>query len=179
MKKVMIMLALVVVATMTQAASFKWTSTGTTTNNKKFYGSDGNAVTSELQAYLFDAATVSQADLLAGLKNGDAITKYSSVATGTVGSDSKFTAVDNISYGTAGTTYNFYMAVVDGGQVMFSKVIPGEAQAADTTTIAFSNPGTWTKAEGAWQSTSDTPEPTSGLLLLVGGAMLALRRKQK
>ena len=25
----------------------------------------------------------------------------------------------------------------------------------------------------------DVPEPTSGLLLLVGGAMLALRRKQK
>jgi hypothetical protein len=26
---------------------------------------------------------------------------------------------------------------------------------------------------------TDVPEPTSGLLLLVGGAMLALRRKQK
>ena len=26
---------------------------------------------------------------------------------------------------------------------------------------------------------SDVPEPTSGILLLVGGAMLALRRKQK
>ncbi len=28
-------------------------------------------------------------------------------------------------------------------------------------------------------SGGDVPEPTSGLLLLVGGAMLALRRKQK
>ena len=31
----------------------------------------------------------------------------------------------------------------------------------------------WTKTGG-----SDVPEPTSGLLLLVGGAMLALRRKR-
>lgn len=30
-----------------------------------------------------------------------------------------------------------------------------------------------------WTKTGDVPEPTSGLLLLMGGAMLALRRKRK
>ena len=33
----------------------------------------------------------------------------------------------------------------------------------------------WVKAGGS----GDIPEPTSGLLLLVGGAMLALRRRQR
>lgn len=47
----------------------------------------------------------------------------------------------------------------------------------EVNTLSFSatafNSGTgWTEAAG-------TPEPTSGLLLLLGGAMLALRRKQK
>ena len=35
------------------------------------------------------------------------------------------------------------------------------------------------KYVGGSDPTPDTPEPTSGLLLLVGGAVLALRRKQK
>ena len=40
----------------------------------------------------------------------------------------------------------------------------------DTTDLASAG---WTKTGGG-----DVPEPTSGLLLLVGGAMLALRRKR-
>ena len=42
--------------------------------------------------------------------------------------------------------------------------------------VAFGNLQTATTTAGAWQS---VPEPTSGLLLLLGMAGLALRRKQK
>jgi len=38
---------------------------------------------------------------------------------------------------------------------------------------------TYTAFSGGGGGGGDVPEPTSGLLLLVGGAMLALRRKQK
>lgn len=47
-----------------------------------------------------------------------------------------------------------------------------------TTLSAFGNTGT-VVAKGGDTPTPAIPEPTSGLLLLVGGAMLALRRKQK
>ena len=42
---------------------------------------------------------------------------------------------------------------------------------------AASQTATWGTVPGG--STPDVPEPTSGLLLLVGAGMLALRRKQK
>ena len=48
---------------------------------------------------------------------------------------------------------------------------PGTLQVAAS---AFTNTGKFTA-----ESSGDIPEPTSGLLLLVGAGMLALRRKQK
>ena len=52
------------------------------------------------------------------------------------------------------------------------------------TTIGANPPTTWsisgiTKTAQSGGGGETIPEPTSGLLLLVGGAMLALRRKQK
>ena len=184
MKKIALMLAVAAFAVGSASAStFKWTSTGTTTNAKKFYGSDGNAITVATVAYLFDSGVVSQSKLLTDVRNGSSIDSFTKVATGTIGTDSRFTAVDNISYGTTGTTYDFYMAIVSGDNILISSIVSGDAQAADTTTIAFTNPGTWTKtknADAAWGSSGwyATPEPTSGLLLLLGVAGLALKRKQ-
>ena len=56
----------------------------------------------------------------------------------------------------------------------------GEAQLGTHTTVASATlaSATWTPVGGG-SGGGDVPEPTSGLLLLVGGAMLALRRKQK
>ena len=50
------------------------------------------------------------------------------------------------------------------------------AETSDFTDTAFSS-ATWT-ALGGGSSGGDVPEPTSGLLLALGGAMLALRRKR-
>ena len=46
----------------------------------------------------------------------------------------------------------------------------------DPVSFATAMAGTWTEYTGG---TPGVPEPTSGLLLVLGGAMLALRRKQK
>lgn len=55
----------------------------------------------------------------------------------------------------------------------------GSVEAADLG-AAFNNLGTVATAGGAtsWTSTAPVPEPTSGLLLLLGMAGLALRRKR-
>ena len=47
------------------------------------------------------------------------------------------------------------------------------------TTSTSSSSHTYASFGGGGSGGGDVPEPTSGLLLLVGGAMLALRRKQK
>ena len=49
------------------------------------------------------------------------------------------------------------------------------AQATTTPTVGFGNMATATQAAGAWAA---VPEPTSGLLMLLGMAGLALKRKR-
>ena len=81
-------------------------------------------------------------------------------------------------------TYD-YSIIITGGQTglpegsSLSTTISGQGlviQGTGDSSFASAAPSTWTvTASGG----GDIPEPTSGLLLLVGGAMLALRRKQK
>lgn len=69
----------------------------------------------------------------------------------------------------AGTQYNFYFTAQDlVGNTYKSETIKALAAGVGKTPIAFEGNGTWTAA----------PEPTSGLLLLLGVAGLALKRKR-
>ena len=113
-------LTVVVCATVVQAASFNWTSSGTNAS-KTFYGTDGNTIAG-MTVYLFDAATVSQGDLLAGLRSGDTIADYTVVASQTLDTNSRLSA-KGFEYGTAGETYSFYMAIVDGDNVLFLRML--------------------------------------------------------
>lgn len=85
-------------------------------------------------------------------------------------------------------TYSFYAVIFDGSDVASSTgyymtttksaTVPGSGAA----TVSFGNQSSATFGKQAWSSTgwsNPTPEPTSGMLLLLGGALLALRRKQK
>ena len=80
-------------------------------------------------------------------------------------------------------TGNYYLAIVNGNDItildvskdMAAKVYDPEAQ--ETNPGAFTT--TLTAIKGGSISAEVVPEPTSGLLLLVGIAGLALRRKQK
>ena len=49
---------------------------------------------------------------------------------------------------------------------------------AYTASVAFGNQSTPSQAAGAWSAVSDVPVPTSGLLMLVGLAGLALRHRR-
>ena len=59
----------------------------------------------------------------------------------------------------------------------FTANVPGAGMVMFANDITGLTTSGWSSISGG--GSSDAPEPTSGLLLLVGGAMLALRRKQK
>lgn len=70
---------------------------------------------------------------------------------------------------TAGTIYSFYFTAEDAaGNTYQSETVTSKALGVGTATMTFEGNGTWTPA----------PEPTSGLLMLLGLAGLALRRKR-
>ena len=185
----MIALAVAACAVVANAAAFNWTSSGMTAAAKTINSKAGTALysaTTPYTLYLFDAAVTSQDTLLTGLRDNKAITTFTSVASQTLANNSQITA-QGFSYGSAGTEYNYYFAVINGDDVFLSASKAVSGQASDTANVAFAGLGTATKnvfadstatfaANGAgWYA---VPEPTSGLLLLLGMAGLALKRKR-
>ena len=105
------------------------------------------------------------ATLYAIINGVDTVVDTQSMSGGAiVAASSTFSSDDLV----AGTTYTFYYTLEDSdGNTFTSATKNSRAQATSTPTIGFGGGGTWTAA----------PEPTSGLLLLLGVAGLALKRK--
>lgn len=183
MKKVMIMLAALACAAMVQAATVSWTVTAGPSmagqHLKNYAGSvyTGNVylVLSSEQANIVDALTAGTA-----FSSVDSATTAAPVtgmiATRSVTSDSLTTANTGFMVllvdkdGDGNTVYKFSneMVVAPSGDPKTPSAI-SFAAASD-----FS--GAWNTIEAG--TTGDVPEPTSGLLLLVGAAGLALRRRR-
>ena len=187
MKKLMIALAVAACAVAADAASFNWTSAGTN-SGKTINSKAGTALYSETTAftlYLFDADVTSQDELLAGLRGNKGVTDFTSVTSQTLGDKSQITAKE-FTYGETGNTYKYYMAIINGDDVFLSVSVSAMAQLADTSNVYFTGLGSATKnafgdaaySSAGWYSTAAVPEPTSGLLLLLGVAGLALKRKR-
>ena len=161
MKKVLIFAALVVAGVAANAASFKW-------SGANIYGSDGTKWTGEVAIYAY-ATTATAADAVQ--------VTSTSITSGALALTYEWDAAS------VGTTYNFYMVIEDGDKLFDSSASTpvvlkqGAAQVSGTTTVAFGNmtTATLTNASSSWQS---VPEPTSGLLMLLGMAGFALRRKR-
>lgn len=78
------------------------------------------------------------------------------------------------------TGKQFFYEVVIADDGLSMAITTGTKSAASMTTAVTSSTLQWSSSAFAIHTASTgAPEPTSGLLLLVGGAMLALRRKQK
>ena len=148
MKKMIVCAAVAMIAAFSQAASFKWAASGVTDGSSSISG------TAVLMALIGDTLTTVDTTTM----SGGAI----------VATDNVFESDDLV----AGTTYQFKYEVTNDKGVFASTTKSSRAQANSTPTINFGSAGTWTASGGG------VPEPTSALLLLMGGAMLALRRKR-
>ena len=167
----MMALAVVAIAGMTQAASFKWTTQGLYAPN-----ADGSvSTTSATEATGTWLATVM-------LYSDSACTSPIEGVTGN--SSSTVNAMSSAIGGTfGGATFEYdnstpYYAILElsytteaGTQTLTTDVVSTTLKKTGSTTLSFQSAisnATWTAV----------PEPTSGLLVLLGMAGLALRRKR-
>lgn len=189
MKKIMIMMAVAGLAIASQAASFSWMTSSMGTGGV-IKDSSGTALAGAT-AYLFDASTISQSALLeAFVADSSSIAGYGIAnATATTSSAGKIAKV-TFDYGTyvAGQvdTVDFYFAIVNGDEIFISSMKADQTiQASSTQAMQWSDAASTSanKFEASSGFTSPgwytaVPEPTSGLLMLVGLAGLALRRRR-
>jgi hypothetical protein len=148
MKKLVVLAAMIVAGVAANAASFKWVA-------GNIYGSDGSTKWSGTVSLFAEGIT-------------DAI-KTASASSGAINSTFSTDAV------TGGNSYNFYMVIEDNDKTFTSSTVAVVAQATSTANILFGNMATATQNSANWVA---VPEPTSGLLLLLGMAGLALKRKR-
>ena len=158
MKKLLILAAILVAGVAANAASFKWSAANIYASN----GTDKFSGTATLYAY---AATETVAD---------AIVAFSApVTSGAISTTAGAFSNDAL---IGGTAYNFFFTIEDGGKTFTSTTKENVlAQATSAVNIAFGNMQSATQNASNWAA---VPEPTSGLLLLLGMAGLALKRKR-
>lgn len=207
MKKIMIVLGAIALAVSTQAATFRWNNNAPIAQHDSVsadnvYGVDLTSGT----AYLIDAKSLSQAALFTAAFAADDMAAYlNGVAynTATMKDASKF-ATQTLTGGSVSSgrvvwtpdssvypdesTATFYQAIVvtDKGTdyLYISEEITSTVAKTGNTNFNFMNDGslnaTLNSADGfkgsGWYAA--VPEPTSGLLMLVGFAGLALRRRR-
>ena len=185
MKKLMFMLSAVAMAVGVQAASVNWTCTYVQAGN------ESDTVSGVAYFLTTDMLAYSDAQALAG-KGADAITTALGSAYSFQGSGGSFTvksanAVPNATLGlTDGSSYTGYLMIFDTATVTDSshfyltstKDFDTMSGADDSTKVSWGSQFDNTKTAGAWASAGSVPEPTSGLLMLIGMAGLALRRKR-
>ena len=168
MKKLMFMLAAIACAVAAQAATFKW-STGMLTvpgDDSTPIASDNGTWSAVLSLYTDEAMTTAV--------TGASGLTASAPSAGALGATVSGLETGETYYGviTVTGTYegkDYEIKITDPVQAKF--------KASGTTQMNFSTAIT---SAGGWKGGGgDVPEPTSGLLLLVGAGMLALRRKQK
>lgn len=190
MKKLIIALAVGAMGIAANAASFTWTTAGRLYDGSGNTGSDYYA--KGQTAYLMFASTITQADLVSSF-NSNAATAQATVTSGkvtsaTVNSEGKIeVATPFTSSVTESQTAYFVIFANDKMYVSgtraapYNSLDPDEVGAINFAAETSLSRATLEAANGystAGWYTASVPEPTSGLLMLLGMAGLALRRRR-
>jgi len=183
MKKLMTVAAAVMLAGMTHAAAFYW---GTAANGAKLVDDKGAVQTSVTGGSI--------ALVLLGTDATTGATTYTWLMDATFTSSTKASTNGRIN-----NNYNFTWAdgganTIDNGSVLavlfkdsdgkYSKLVDANtgAEIDATYTVSGITANNWSNYSSPWTFTSSNyqtvPEPTSGLLMLLGMAGLALRRRR-
>ena len=172
MKKLMIAVAIVCATAMSQAASLNWQTWG--------FINDGSADSDWItggQAYLVMVTDVGNFSVANDLTvTGGSIVDSMSFADGTA--NGTWTGTDSL---VDGTTYQFAMILTsagDGAEVPTTGFFGVDEGPYEVTWSSATGGSFIPEHEGISISTQVVPEPTSGLLLLLGMAGLALKRKR-
>ncbi len=170
MKKLLILGAILVTAGVTQAAAFNWKADyvpNQALNNVL------NGATANLYCYTLSSVGT------------DGF--YTSLGSATVTSGSISAVTEDLANAVEGTSYSFFFEIdmgEDAGDKRYytSQTVTVETPKTGNGTVNFAKQfAAESGAVGTWSAKSATqaaPEPTSGLLLLLGMAGLALKRKR-
>jgi len=187
MKKLMIMLAAVAMAAGVQAASMNWSSSANLLNP------DGSAADGSgyITMYMFSIDSATYTDLTKGGEAGVAAAVWGAygsklaTATGSYVDDGmgQIMVADPGSFGVGQTAYAAVIFAYDAGEgvthyianaAQYTYAADIDATVGELDTFIGGDAGSMSTATG-WTA---VPEPTSGLLMLVGLAGLALRRRR-
>ena len=181
MKKLLV-IAAVMAAVVANAASFSWK----TTSTGKIYEAGTTTLLGSADVYLFDAGKVTQAAVLAAFDAGTAISTLAYSDTTSVASGAIANKVFDVPAGYAeGDAFAGYIALVVDESIYIGPTSSVDTPATGTKAMSFNLKTTSQAAamdisagySGAGWYTA-VPEPTSGLLMLLGMAGLALRRRR-
>ncbi len=185
MKKLLVFAACTMLAAVTQAASVGWGLAGATSYANDAYqffviGQKGVSSIATITALLDAGSDTSSYAFGSGSIGANGAATVSATAAGQPTLDAGtytafFVVFDSASPASGSANY----AVVSGASTLTKTIAATTAQtsfSAGNASSILNNADNW-KSFGTGGGA--IPEPTSGLLLLVGAGMLALRRKQK
>ena len=187
MKRLIIAACAVAFAASVQAASITWGTTGA------FYDTAGDpdwpTVAAGTTAYFVFASSYAQADLVADFAAGSVdMAKLTAINSGTIGADGTVANVTGSTTTLSGAQAAYVVVLKDAENMFISDTVNNGIDEMSVTVFGFQEAHTgdiWALNGAAsagysapgWY-TASVPEPTSGLLMLLGVAGLALRRKR-